>query len=185
MSGWPASCSPRWTRLLPLGAADDEITSIDRVDYCLIYLANSDVVDHEVLDQDWALLDADRVEQAVGGSDDVPALEGQTRVTTEAAVHWRCYPKHGDGEFYTGELGRADLERLRQMLLVPEYAHLARWVDPTVPQPDLRTREGQALWKLFGTVMEDANKEGSGSSSGADDAAALYAVLSRFGLRVP
>jgi hypothetical protein len=163
----------------------DRVVSVDCTDWQLTYLADSDAADGELLDDDWALLGADRAAQLRAAQDDELRLSGETRVTTAASVHWRCYPKHGDGEFHTSELSRDDLQRLLQMLLVPEYAHLAGWVDPTVSQPDLRTREGQALWELFDAVMADANQEGISPTSGADDAAALYEVLGRFGLRVP
>jgi hypothetical protein len=168
-----------------LSAADDRVTSLDRADYGLTYLAGGPLDEAEFLDQAWVLLDTDRASELRAGTDDGPRLDGETRVTTAISVHWRCSPKHGDGEFWTSELRRADLERLLQMLLVPEYAHLARWVDPTVAQPDLRTREGRALWELFDAVMRDADEEGISPTSGADDAAVLYAVLGQFGLRVP
>jgi hypothetical protein len=167
-----------------LAADDDRVISVDRADWQLTYLADSTDPD-DVLDDAWALLDADRATQVRAGQDDELSLVGETRVTTPTGVSWRCYPKHSDGEFCTSELGRGDLERLLQMLLVAEYAHLARWVDPTVPQPDLRTREGQALWELFDAVMGEANEDGVSPTSGADDAAALYTVLGSFGLRVP
>jgi hypothetical protein len=168
-----------------LGADDDRVVSVDRTDWQLTYLADSEVADDEILDDDWALLDAARAAEIRAAQDEELYLSGETRVTTATGVCWRCYPKHGDGEFVTSELGRADLERLLQMLLVPEYAHLARWVDASVPPPDLRTREGQALWELFDAVMGEANEDGISPTSGADDAAALYTVLGRFGLRVP
>jgi hypothetical protein len=168
-----------------LGADDDRLISVDRTDRRVTYLAGSGLDDDDVLDDDWALLDAARAGEILAGQGDELRLDGETRVTTATSVHWRCYPKHGDGEFSTSELSRADLQRLLQMLLVPQYAHLARWVDPTVPQPDLRTREGQALWALFDAVMRDADDNGISPTSGADDAAALYEVLGAFGLRVP
>lgn len=169
-----------------LSATDDRLTSLDRADWCLTYLAGSPLADVDSLDDDaWVLLDAEHAGELRAAHDDALRLDGETRVTTAAGVAWRCYPKHGDGEFTTSQLSRADLERLLQMLLAPEYAHLARWVDPTVPQPDLRTREGQALWALFDAVMRDADEDGISPTSGADDAAALYAVLGQFGLRVP
>jgi hypothetical protein len=169
-----------------LGQDDDRVISIDRTDRRLTWLAGSDLADDEVLDDAWMLLDTDRAATArAAAGDDEPRLDCETRVTTDASVSWHCYPKHGDGAFFTSELGRADLERLLQMLLAPEYAHLARWVDPNLPQPDLRTREGRALWELFDAVMGQANEDGVSPTSGADDAAALYTVLGRFGLQVP
>jgi hypothetical protein len=168
-----------------LGAADDRVLSVDRTDWRLTYLTASSLDDREPLDDSWALLDAAQAAEARAAQDDGLRLVGETRVTTAASVFWRCYPKHGAGEFSTGELSRPDLERLLQMLLVPAYAHLARWVDPAIPRPTLSTPEGRALWELFDAVMGQANDEGISPTSGVDDAAALYTVLGRFGLRVP
>jgi hypothetical protein len=168
-----------------LGVDDDQVLSIDRIDRRLTYLTTGSLDNPEPLEDSWVLLDAAQAAEARAAQEDGLRLVGETRVTTAASVAWRCYPKHGDGEFTTDELSRTDLERLLQMLLVPEYAHLARWVDAAVPQPTLGRPEGRALWELFDAVMGQANDEGISPTSGADDAAALYTVLGRFGLRVP
>jgi hypothetical protein len=98
-----------------LRTADPDVLSVDRVGYHLTWLVDVEprLDEHELLDDDWAELEDNRVAAIRDAIDRDPELRARidapVLVCEPDRLSWRCYPRHGDETFTTPDLRRDTL----------------------------------------------------------------------------
>ena len=98
-----------------LRAADPAVVSVDRVGYHLTWLVDvaPRLDEQELLDDDWAPLEDNRVAAIRDTIDRDPELRARidapVLVCEPDRLSWRCYPRHGDETFTTPDLRRDTL----------------------------------------------------------------------------
>jgi hypothetical protein len=101
-----------------LRAADPDVLSVDRAAHHLTWLVDVEprLDEHELLDDDWAPLEDNRVAAIRDAIDRDPELRARidapVLVCEPDRVSWRCYPRHGDETFTTPDLRRDTLQEL-------------------------------------------------------------------------